>query len=286
MKYDQPETRSQDIGDAQVQYLLYPGSEPTIILLHATGFMPWLWHPIAGKLAGAHRIIAPYFCDHRIAPLEDGGLSWITLARDLAELCRRMKIERPVLVGHSMGATVMVFAQTMYGLGAAGMILIEPIFFPETYYRMNAGVEDHPLASKSLRRRNRWNDSADMKAYLKTKPLFSRWEEEFLDLYIAHGTVESETFGLELTCPPTREAALFMGGMSCDPWPLLPKIQCPTMIIEGAESGNRQYIDLVGATAKIPNGRFKRIDDAGHLIPMEKSGEILSTISEFIRGLQ
>lgn len=285
MNHSLPKSLYQDIGDTALQYLLYDGREPTIVMLHATGFLPWLWHPIASQLAGTHRIIAPYFCDHREVDLEKGGLDWAVLADDLTRLCERLGIERPVLVGHSMGGTVMTHAQATFGLDASGMILIEPIFFPADYYRMNLQPEEHPLAAKSLRRRNRWNDAAEVKAYLRTKPLFARWDEAFLDLYIHHGMVKNESMGLELACPPPREAAIFMGDTARDPWPLLPRIHCPVMVLEGARSDNRQIIDLVAAASTFPNGRYQCIADAGHLIPMEKPREILQIIADFVRSI-
>ena len=282
----EPKSLSENIGDTDLQYLLYQGAQPTLVMLHATGFLPWLWHPIAMELAGTHRVIAPYFCDHRDIDPNKGGLDWMVLAEDLARLCRQLKIDHPILVGHSMGGTVMTYAQAAFGLNASGIILIEPIFFPEDYYRMDMAPEDHPLASKSLKRRNHWDNAADVKAYLKTKPLFANWEEEFLDLYIDYGTMGDEDGGLELSCAPPREAAIYMGDKSHDPWPMIPRIQCPVLVIEGAESSNREHIDLVAAASMFPNGRFQRIAGAGHLIPMERPKEILKIISEFVRSVR
>lgn len=279
-------TMSENIGDATLQYLLYEGGEPSIVMLHATGFFPWIWNPIARKLAGTHRVVAPYFCDHREFDPEKGGLDWMLLAEDLNQFCSRLNINAPILVGHSMGATVATFAESAFHLGAAGMFLIEPIFFPEQYYRAEAAVADNPLAWKSLRRRNHWDTVAEVKAYLKTKPLFAKWQEDFLDLYIEHGIVQKNTSGLELACPPPREAALFMGGMSRDPWPHLPQVECPVLIIEGGESGNRRYIDLEAARSVFPNARRRLIPGAGHLVPMEQPDETLRLLFEFIETIR
>jgi pimeloyl-ACP methyl ester carboxylesterase len=280
-----PETREQDIGEVTLQYLLYEGGEPTIVLQHATGFLPWLWHPIARELAGKHRVIAPYFCDHRETDLGEGGLVWMTLAGDLAGLCRRLQLKSPILVGHSMGATVMTLAEAVYGIGAGGMILIEPVFFPEIYYETEGMIEDFPLVAKALRRRNRWADAAEVKAYLKSKELFANWEEEFLDLYIEHGTTARKDFGLELTCPPQKEAGIFKGGVARNPWPLLPRVGCPVLVLEGGKSDIGPVVNFTDAASHFENGRYRRIDDAGHLIPMEKPKETLAIIFEFIESV-
>ena len=276
-----PQILTQDIGDVDLSYLSYDGDGPTLILMHATGFLPWLWHPIARELAPSFRIIAPYFCDHRETDPEQGGLSWMTIAEDLAIFCERLDIQDAALVGHSMGATVLMLSHASFGLSARGIIMIEPIFLPEDFYTIKITVDEHPLASKSIRRRNSWQDKAEAIQYLKGRSLFRRWDEEMLELYIRYGMREGDSGGLTLACSPKREASLFMGGMHFDPWPLIPKVKCPALIIEGQESDNRTYIDLKTATSLLPNGTYKLVEGAGHLIPMEKPGEITGIIREF-----
>src|SRR5512140_3370909 len=125
-----PQICAQNIGDAELSYLRYEGEGPSLIFLHATGFQPWLWHPLARELADEYGIIAPSFCDHRETDPEKGGLNWATLAEDIVRLCTVLQLSKPFLVGHSMGATVLLIANALYDLPAAGMVLIEPILLP------------------------------------------------------------------------------------------------------------------------------------------------------------
>ncbi len=279
-----PQTLAINIGDSELPYLYYHGRGRVVVMLHATGFLPWLWHPIAIALAGDYRLITPYFCDYRESD-PASGLSWMKLAEDLCQMCERLNIASPVMVGHSMGATVITIAEATHSLGAAGMILIEPIFLPQEHYQRHIRVEEHPLAGKSIRRRNFWHDSSAAKTYLRAKEMFKNWDEEFLDLYIQHGMVEQTTGGLRLTCSPEKETSLFMGEMKYNPWPLLPKISCPTLVLEGAKSVNRHLIDLKAAAAEMPHGSYRLVADAGHLIPMEKPKEIIQIITDFLRSL-
>jgi pimeloyl-ACP methyl ester carboxylesterase len=276
-----PETRSVDVGDTEIQYLHYPGYGPAIIMLHATGFLPWLWHPIARELAGDFRIIAPYFCDHRVFDPEEGGLSWLLLAEDLAALIAGLGLTAPGIVGHSMGATVASMAEALMGPLASRMLLIEPILLPSDFYDIDLTVEQHPLASKSVRRRNGWRDGKEAREYLAGKDLFRNWEPEMLELYLQHGMSETEGRGLTLACSPKREAALFMGGMVQDPWPLLQRISCPVLLVEGERSENRLVIDLARAASVLPDADLKQVPEAGHLVPMEKPRETLALIRDF-----
>jgi len=276
-----PTLLTQGIGDADLSYLFYEGDGPVIVLMHATGFSPWLWHPIARELAPRWCVIAPYFCDHREADPEQGGLSWLTIAADLARFCTLLGLDRPAFVGHSMGATISAITHATFGIKARGLILIEPIFFPKDFYTLQITVEQHPLAAKSIRRKDRWSNREEARAYLHAKTLFKDWDPEMLDLYIDHGMKEAEGGGLQLACSPRREAALFMGDMRYDPWPVLPQVSCPTLILEGEESMNREFIDLKMATSAIPQSIYRMIGHAGHLIPMEKPKLTLEIIEEF-----
>jgi len=276
-----PQVMIQDIGDAEISYLLYDGDGPTMVLMHATGFLPWLWHPIALHLAPEWRVIAPYFCDHRESDPEKGGLSWLTVAEDFARFCSALDLKLPALVGHSMGATVLTLANTVYHLDAKGMILIEPIYLPSELYTVNIDVHQHPLASKSIKRKNGWDNKEDAYSYLSSRPLFHKWDPRVLELYVNYGMKESDAGGLQLACSPRKEASLFMGGLVHDPWPLLSGVSCPTLILEGEDSENRAFIDLKKATSLIPKATYRLISNAGHLIPMEKPKEILDIIRKF-----
>ena len=280
-----PVLMTEDFGDAEMPYLLYDGHGPTIIFLHATGFLPWLWHPIARELFPSYTVIAPYICDYRKADPEKGAIPWAIVAQDIAAFCRRHAIETPFLVGHSMGATILTLANVLYGVKAKGMILIEPIFLHEDFYHIHFTVKDHPLASKSLKRTSHWINTAEAMAYLKSKELFKNWTEEMLELYIRYGMKEQKGGGLELACSPQTEAALFLGGVQYNLWPILPQVSCPVLVVAGEMSDSKQYIDLERAVSKVPKASQMTIADAGHLIPMEQPEKITTIIRDFFSNI-
>ncbi len=270
-----------DIGDTAIRVLEWEGSGPPLLLLHATGFFPWMWHPIARKLADEYRVVAPYFCSHRRAEPESGGLSWGQLARDVAALCRRLEMDSPYAVGHSMGGAVLTIAGGALGISFSKMVLIEPILLPEEVYGMTIGVSDHPLARKSIKRRNFWKDGQEVRDYLESKSFFRTWDAEMLALYSRHAIVAGGDGGFTLACQPRQEASLFMGSMAINPWPLMPDIDAPVLLLEGETSENRGFIDLEAAAKRFQNGSYRLIQGAGHLIPMEMPADTLDIIRHF-----
>jgi lipase len=281
-KKEMPDLKMQDVGGADLPYLYYEGEASSILFAHATGFLPWLWHPVIKQLVPQNQIWVPYICNYRECDPEKGGLSWDIIAKDISTFCRSLKVKNPLVVGHSMGSTVLTIAAADYGIEPRGMILIEPIFLPEELYSMEATVKDHPLASKSIKRTNHWNNEEEAWAYLKSKSLFSDWDEEVLALYLKYGMEKQRAGDLKLTCTPESEAAMFMGGWSRNPWPLLDKLTCPVLVVEGEKSENKHFIDLKKAVSLLRHGKYKSVEGAGHLIPMQKPKEVAQIIKEFL----
>ena len=278
-----PDLKMQDVGGAQLPYLFYEGGTSQIIFVHATGFMPWLWHPVIKEFVPQNSVWAPFICDYRDCNPQAGGLSWEVISRDLSVFCRSLKIEHPLIVGHSMGATVSTIAVANYGIKARGLILIEPIFLPEAFYSMEVDIKKHPLASKSIKRANHWNDENDAWSYLKSKSLFASWDEQVLQLYLKYGMQKQEEGNLKLTCSPQNEAAMFMGGWDVNPWPLLDKITCPALVLEGENTENKGLVDVQRVVSFLRQGQYKSVEKAGHLIPMQKPQDVVRIIKDFIK---
>lgn len=282
MKRDIPELQRQDVGGAELPFLFYTGGPRQMLFTHATGFLPWLWHPIIENFVPEHSAWAPYICNYRSCNPHEGGLAWSVVAEDLATFCREQKIKNHLMVGHSMGATVSAIAVGRYGLVPRAMVLIEPIFLPEQFYEMTPSLEAHPLASKSMKRLNHWNSEEEAMSYLKSRSFFSSWDPEILYLYKQFGMEKMTQGDMRLTCTPESEAAMFMGGWCCNPWPLLEKISCPVLVIEGEKSTNIGLVDIQRAVSMLPQGKYGSVADAGHLIPMERPAEIAGIIKEYL----
>ena len=99
------------------------------LLLHGLASTARSWEPVAQRLAAAgHRVLAADFRGHGLSDKPDDGYDLATFASDLTSLIEALELDRPVLVGHSLGAFVMLEAFARYAeLGGLvrGVVLVE-----------------------------------------------------------------------------------------------------------------------------------------------------------------
>lgn len=96
------------------------------VLLHGIASNARTWDAVAQRLAAAgYPAYAVDFRGHGISDRPADGYDLATFASDLAAVVSGLGLERPILVGHSLGANVILEALAMRPDLAAGVALIE-----------------------------------------------------------------------------------------------------------------------------------------------------------------
>ncbi len=107
----------------QLYYEEY-GSGFPVIFLHGFPFDHTIWEPVIPLLADKARLILPDLRGHGRSPMPEGIYSMRLMAEDVLALMNTLKIERTILVGHSMGGYAsLAFAQA-YPHHLAGLGLV------------------------------------------------------------------------------------------------------------------------------------------------------------------
>ena len=102
------------------------GGGPALLLLHGLASNARIWDGVASRLAGAGlRVAALDLRGHGDSDQPDQGYDFASVGRDLASALAGLGLERPVLVGHSWGASVALqFAAERPG-ALAGLALVD-----------------------------------------------------------------------------------------------------------------------------------------------------------------
>ncbi|GAA4340157.1 alpha/beta hydrolase [Variovorax defluvii] len=126
-------------GDGQQVPVYVRGDGPPLVLVHGVGCSHNDWKPVARQLARRHCVLAWDARGHGNCRPVLGSITLARLATDLAEMLDHFGLERPVLVGHSMGALTLMQYLQLYGtrrVGAVALIDQSPRIVTDDEWRL------------------------------------------------------------------------------------------------------------------------------------------------------
>lgn len=125
-----------DLGGLHLAYVEIAGSEPPLVLLHGFTDTSRSYSLLAPHLSG-RRLVMPELRGHGASHPGDGfGIA--DFAGDVAELIRRLRLDRPVVVGHSLGGMVATQLAARHPELVGGLVLLATTLKP-------AMAPDHPM---------------------------------------------------------------------------------------------------------------------------------------------
>jgi pimeloyl-ACP methyl ester carboxylesterase len=214
---------------------------------------------------------------------------------DLHNLVRALRLERPTLVGHSMGGEIVGTYAGCFPDVPARLVLIEGLGPPppdmedEVQWAVDAfaridraqagppGLPDLEAAYGRLRERN---------------PRLPETKARELALL---GTRAREDGMLEWKFDPMLTTMSLTGPWNLDYMlALWRRITAPTLVVNGSESGEfwrgrpgKRYLDpddLARRLAAFRDTRYVEIDGAGHMVHFDRPRALVTTVREFLLG--
>ena len=274
----QPRHSSFDAAAARIAYVEWGGrGAPAVFLVHATGFHARVWDQTVAHLPPDLHVLAVDVQGHGRSEKRGPISDWVAPAQDLAELVEHLNLQGAVGVGHSMGGHNLVQVAAIHPQAFKRLVLVDPVIMaPEVYETATAWPPDkeHPIA----RRRNHWATWQDMYDAFKDRKPYSLWDPKVLADYCQHGTVlKQDGSGVELACPPSIEASIYMAATGRNIHHLTQHITIPVDVMRAMQRppGPRDVTDFsLSPTwehlAKMfPNGRDFFLPELTHFIPMQ-----------------
>jgi pimeloyl-ACP methyl ester carboxylesterase len=99
--------------------------EPPLLLLHGLASASRIWDLVAPRLAARRRVVALDQRGHGLSDKPDDGYDFATIVADDAAALRALGLARPVVVGHSWGASVAVALAAAHPAQVAGVVLVD-----------------------------------------------------------------------------------------------------------------------------------------------------------------
>jgi len=256
----------------KIHYNRTGGDKPPVVLSHGFSDNGLCWTRIAQTLEKTYDVIMPDARGHGFSDAPEEGYSAEDQAADLAGLIQALGLEtpRPILMGHSMGATTTAVAAAGYPELVRGVILEDPPWRVDIFALS---------AEERAARAEEWR--ADI---IERK---SQTREEIM----AFCRAENPTWA-EVECGPWADSKLQMNlnifkafAPPRTPWQdTVRQITCPILLITAdPEMGAIVTPEIAQEAAALwRNGRVAHVSGAGHSIRREQYEKYVEAVTAFL----
>ena len=244
------------------------GDKPPLVLLHGFTDNGACWLPVADALAQDYDLIMPDVRGHgKSGRIGTSGFYSEALTEDVAALIQSLGLNRPAVLGHSLGAfTGLFLAATRPEL--VGCLLLED---PPLMVAPASEAE----AQHQTRMRDWGNNMRKM-------------QQQSLEELVASGHEQSPLWSaaeLEIWAQSKHQVDLdvFVWRSAFAAWqPLMQQVQCPLLLIYGETTIVNETI-AQEAAALWQHGQAVQIAHAGHCIRRDNPADFLAAVQAFLR---
>lgn len=230
--------------------------EVDLVFVHGWCCDATLLAPLAEHFTPRHRVLLPELPAHGQDPREPEPVTIADYAADITRVCRGAGLDRPVLVGHSMGGLVALQALADAGSGPdgyAGAVLLDPA----------------PIAN--ARARQFWASAAQQVG----TDTDGSWRRRFVDgLFLPHDTVGRDEVAAVMSGANPRSAAVAAQAMAdYDGAAALARLTGPVLVLHAAtvERGLERHVSdraLLTTGQTVGAGHFHHLQVPDQVVPM------------------
>lgn len=267
--------------------------KPVMVMVHGVTDNGLCWTTLALKLQDSYDI---YMLDARghglsdpFTPADNGE----TMVKDVVEAIRAMKFEKPLLMGHSMGAATVMRVGAEYPVLVKAVIMLDPFVggsFPGGRPGGRAGrdtVRNRPPAPPAASDRLAVNMAGSPETLVAQnnyrfedlvatgRRQFPKWD----NLDIQYWALSKKQYHGAYT----NEAWQAMSG-TMNTGSSLAKIQVPTLVLK-ADATPEVRKNNEEAARVMQNGKLVHIDGAGHNLHHDELARTLEVLQTFLSTL-
>lgn len=118
------------------------GKEKSIVLLHGFCGSSHYWHKVCPLLSDSYHIIMPQLRGHGETSVPEGVYTMEMMAEDILALLDMLKVDKTVMLGHSLGGYVALAFAEKYMDRLSGLGLIHSTAFPDTEEQLRKRLGD------------------------------------------------------------------------------------------------------------------------------------------------
>jgi pimeloyl-ACP methyl ester carboxylesterase len=262
-----------EVNGLRLHYTRTGGAKPPVVLAHGVTDDGLCWTPVAEALAPEYDVIMVDARGHGRSDAPEQGYGPAEQAADLAGVIAALELQRPAVLGHSMGAvTALALAGTNQDVPGAILLEDPPAWWMATWDTSRASEERRAQLRTwlgELKRKTREELIAEQRA--ATAP----WSEAELGPW-ADAKLRFSPNVLSIFNPSTPTTL---------DWPaVLRRIACPALLIAADPARGAIVTEESAAAlqALVPQLRIAHIPQAGHNIRRDQFDRYMEVVRAFL----
>ncbi len=256
------------------------GGSPVLIFLHGGALTSRTWDLVCLSLRDEYHCLAldqRGHGDSEWSPAMDYSLE--AHLSDIEAFVDRLRLERFVLVGQSMGAMNSLAYASRHSDRLAGLVLVDA--GPEVRWEGVEPIVDFLMMPAELdsiedfvERARSFNPSRDPR--LLRRSLLHNLRQ------LPSGRWTWKYDRRPLTRERLREVAARLEALRSE----VPSIRCPTLVVRGALSSVFSEDDAATLAELLPDGRWVRVEDAGHTVQGDNPRGLVDALRRFVAHVE
>lgn len=240
------------------------GEGPAVVLLHGATLDRRMWEPQMAALSSRFEVVRYDLRGYGASPVPDGPYSHVA---DLKGLIEALGLERPTLVGLSLGANVALGFALSHPKLTGGLVLASPGLPGHDW-----GAEQRPPDAAAAHASAHGIEAA--RAFWLDHPLFA----SLADFPEARGAVREivgDYHGWHwMRANPATDPTDLAGRLG--------EVTRPTLVLSGGRdvAGYRAIAGRIAAV--VPGARLETLVEAGHMLNLERPDRFTELIQSFL----
>jgi N-formylmaleamate deformylase len=248
-------------------YRIGEGEHP-LVLVHGITDDGLCWTPVTEVFADRYDVIMVDLRGHGKSEAPEGGYTLENLGVELASLIQTLELNKPTVLGHSLGAVTALVMAGLYPELPGSLILEDPPPFWDVNHFSDSETDfEEWIAGIKHKTRE--------EILQEGRTTHSNWSEVELEHW-ANSKLRFDMKVKELMHPKDYASIDFTG--------LLSQITCPILLISGnkALGATATEDEIAKLQASLPQLQVVYVAEAGHSIRREQFAQYIAVLQEHI----
>lgn len=259
---DAPFSRFADVNGTRLHYLEWPSDGPTLLCTHGLAYNAWLFGRFGRHFAPEYRVVSVDLRGHGDSARPLGGYHYADQTRDLVELIDHIGGGPPILVGHSHGGRIGLYAAAHHP-GLFARIVLADV----SLMRPKADSERTPRVRRNMTE-GRFPDWASYLEAMRRSRFNRTWTPD-LERFLRFNAEVKPDGRIGPKLPPEAAAETYKCLEEYDLVPDLAAITVPIGIVRAGEGNNTDEMAAI-MKARMPQLVLTRIPDASHNLVLDR----------------